>query len=58
MEPGLPELVQQTAAHFGVTGEIPIHAKQVINNKKVSDHHAILPTRSMAKADLSSLPAE
>ena len=57
MEPGLPELVQQTAAHFGVTGEIPIHAKQVINNKKVSDHHAILPTRSMAKADLSSLPA-
>ena len=57
MEPGLPDLVRQTAAHFGVTGEIPIHAKQVINNRKVSDHHAILPTRSMAKADLSSLPA-
>ncbi len=57
MEPGLPDLVRQTAAHFGVTGEIPIHAGQVINSKKVSDHHAILPTRSMAKADLSSLPA-
>ena len=57
MEPGLPDLVRQTAAHFGVTGEIPIHARQVINSKKVSDHHAILPTRSMAKADLSSLPA-
>ena len=57
MEPGLPELVRQTAACFGVTGEIPIQAKQVINDKKVSDHHAILPTRSMAKADLSSLPA-
>ena len=57
MEPGLPDLVRQTAFHFGVTGEIPIHAKQVINSKKVSDHHAILPTRSMAKADLSSLPA-
>ena len=57
MEPGLPDLVRQTAAHFGVTGEIPIHAKQVINSKKVSDHHAILPTRSMANADLSSLPA-
>ena len=57
MEPGLPDLVRQTAAHFGVIGEIPIHAKQVINSKKVSDHHAILPTRSMAKADLSSLPA-
>ena len=57
MEPGLPDLVRQTAAHLGVTGKIPIHAKQVINSKKVSDHHAILPTRSMAKADLSSLPA-
>ena len=57
MEPGLPDLVRQTAAHFGVTGEIPIHTKQVINSKKVSDHHAILPTRSMANADLSSLPA-
>ena len=56
MEPGLPDLVRQTAAHFGVTGEFPIHTKQVINSKKVSDHHAILPTRSMAKADLSSLP--
>ena len=56
MEPDLPDLIRQTAARFGVTGEIPIHAKQVINSKKVSDHHAILPTRSMAKADLSSLP--
>ena len=57
MEPGLPDLVRQTAAHFGVTGEIPIHAGQVINSKKIGDHHAILPTRSMVKADLSSLPA-
>ena len=57
MEPGLPDLVRQTASYFGVTGEIPIHAKQVINSKKISDHHAILPTRSMANADLSSLPA-
>jgi len=29
----------------------------VINNSKVTDHHAILPTASMAKADLSALPA-
>ena len=56
MEPGLLDLVRQTASYFGVTGEIPIHTKQVINSKKVSDHHAILPTRSMAHADLSSLP--
>ena len=57
MEPNLPDLVRQTAACFGVTGEIPIHTGQVINDKKVSDHHAILPTQSVAGADLSSLPA-
>lgn len=27
----------------------------VINNKKVSDHHAIIPTANIAKADLSAL---
>ena len=57
MEPGLPDLVRQTAACFGVTGGISIHTGQVVNNKKVSDHHAILPTQSVAGADLSSLPA-
>ena len=57
MEPGLPELVRQVAACFGVTGGISIHTGQVIHDKKVSDHHAILPTQSVAGADLSSLPA-
>ena len=57
MAAGLPDLVRQVAACFGMTGEIPVHTGQVINDKKVSDHHAILPTQSVAKADLSSLPA-
>ena len=56
MESGLPGLVMDTAAAFGFRGAIPVHAKQVINNQKVSDHHAILPTQSVAGADLSSLP--
>ena len=56
MEPGLPGLVRQTAACFGVTGGISIYTGQVIHDKKVSDHHAILPTQSVARADLSSLP--
>ena len=56
MAAGLPGLVMDTAAAFGFRGAIPVHAKQVINDKKVSDHHAILPTQSVAKADLSSLP--
>ena len=57
MAAGLPGLVMDTAAAFGFRGAIPVHAKQVINNKKVSDHHAILPTQSVAGANLSSLPA-
>ena len=57
MAAGLPGLVMDTAAAFGFRGAIPVHAKQVINNQKVSDHHAILPTQSVAGADLSSLPA-
>ena len=57
MAAGLPGLVMDTAAAFGFRGAIPVHGKQVINSKKVSDHHAILPTQSVAGADLSSLPA-
>ena len=30
---------------------------QVINNKKVSDHHAIIPTKTCADTDLSGLPS-
>ena len=57
MAAGLLGLVMDTAAAFGFRGAIPVHAKQVINNQKVSDHHAILPTQSVARADLSYLPA-
>ena len=57
MAAGLPGLAMDTAVAFGFRGAIPVHAKQVIHNQKVSDHHAILPTQSVARADLSSLPA-
>ena len=57
MAAGLPGLVMDTAVAFGFRGAVPVYGKQVINNKKVSDHHAILPTQSVAGADLSSLPA-
>ncbi len=30
--------------------------KRVLNSKKVTDHHAIIPTMEIAKADLSTLP--
>lgn len=33
-----------------------IHAEQVCNNKKVSDHHALIPTASATKAAFLDLP--
>ncbi len=38
------------------TGKSPDMGR-VINNGKVTDHHAIIPTMEMSKADLSALPA-
>ena len=29
---------------------------KVLNSKKVSDHHAIIPTMELAKTDLATLP--
>lgn len=37
---------------------VPVSAGQVINDKKVSDHHAILPTRELQKCNFSELPKE
>ena len=57
MAGGLPELVSRVAQAFEKKGAFDVNAAQVINNKKVSDHHAIIPTQSMANADLQELPA-
>jgi len=34
-----------------------VNAVQICNSKKVSDHHAIIPTESAGKQDISALPA-
>ena len=57
MVPSLPGLVTDTGKVFAVEEPVPIHVQQVINGGKVTDHHALLPTKSMAKADLAALPA-
>ena len=57
MEASLPGLVTDTGRAFAVEEPLPIHVQQVINGSKVTDHHALLPTKSMAKADLAALPA-
>ena len=58
MAAGLPRLCETVAAAFpfasGFTGAV--NAAQVIDNSKVSDHHAILPTKQIAGSDLAALP--
>lgn len=58
MEAMLPDMAEKLFSIFPVEGikHISIHAKQVINGKKVTDHHAILPTKEVGNHHLSELP--
>ena len=55
MLPGLVAMVQKKCS---ICPDVPapVNAVQVINSKKVSDHHAIIPTKTLEGADLSELP--
>ena len=57
MENMIPDLAGKMAAKFGYTKKMVIHPKEVINNSKVSDHHAIIPTVNVADADFGELPS-
>ena len=49
----LPELVDAAAAAcFPDVGAVLLSAGQVINNRKVTDHHAIIPTKELQKCTL------
>ena len=52
----IPDLVVKMAAKFGYTRKMVVHPKQVINNSKVSDHHAIIPTINVADVEFGELP--
>ncbi|MCD8146789.1 MAG: DNA topoisomerase, partial [Clostridiales bacterium] len=52
----LPGLVSLTAAAFSAEGNLPVHVTQVIDGKKVSDHHAIIPTRELQICNFAALP--
>lgn len=58
MEPVLPELIKGVAAAFPFSRGLllPINAARIVNDAKVTDHHALIPTRYMPTADLSELP--
>ena len=57
MASGIPSLVQSVAASlpFGVSVG-SINTSHVVNNAKVTDHHAIIPTPTMPTANTSALP--
>jgi DNA topoisomerase-3 len=56
MEAGIPSLVATASALIGADGNFPVAAAQVINDGKVSDHHAIVVTAAATNADVSALP--
>lgn len=56
----LAELTDELEVFLGITPEdvdeaVP-RTRRTVNQEKVTDHHAILPTRSMLQADLETLP--
>ena len=59
MADSLPVLVNLVANAMPFRKGIAIScdAAQVINDKKVTDHHAVIPTRNLKDTDFSSLPA-
>lgn len=57
MEKMIPDLARKMASKFGYTKNISVYPKQVINNSKVSDHHAIIPTVNVADTEFGKLPS-
>mgnify|MGYP000343944005 FL=1 len=59
MADSLPVLVNlvANAMPFRKGISISCDSQTVINDKKVTDHHAVIPTRNLKDADLSALPA-
>ena len=58
MAHSLPDIVNLAFHTFPVEGvdNVPVHAEQVVNNKQVTDHHAIIPTKELQKCNLGELP--
>ena len=61
MQPVIPELVRTAAEHFslhedGIRTE-PVRKGYVFDSSKVTDHYAIIPTKSISGSDDTSLPS-
>ena len=55
----LPALIVSVAGKFGYTGDAlltnPGHPASVFDSSKVSDHHAIIPTKTLTDSDITGL---
>ena len=56
MLPSVPAIVSCVGGICGAGLPASMHPAQVCNSKKVSDHHALLPTIRAGEADLDALP--
>ena len=64
MKPMLPSLLTQVAAKIGIStsalkaaDQSEIIADALCNSSKVSDHHAIIPTKTMSATEIAELPS-
>lgn len=55
MERSLPMLIGSVRQLYEIAS-FEVYPRQVINSKKVSDHHAIIPTQVAGTMDISTLP--
>ena len=60
MAAGIPALAQNAANFIGMGAEetgvdIPVNVVQVVNDAKVSDHHAIIPTANLGKISIPNI---
>ena len=49
-------VIRQIVEQYGFTYPWEADVKRVMDNRKVTDHHAIIPTMELAKTDLATLP--
>lgn len=57
MAGGVNAIVDCSAGICGVSAPAVVLREQICNSKKVSDHHAIIPTAVAGKSDINALPA-
>ena len=57
MAGGVNAIVDCSVGICGVSAPAVVLCKQICNSKKVSDHHAIIPTAVAGKSDINALPA-